>query len=103
MSRYLFDEDGIHDYINALKKIDEDMKASYVKAFNLKERIENCDWKGRANDAMVAFMDLTVVKFHSTFNTNSPIEEAIKEYESFEDVLSDFYRNFPTYLAMNKI
>jgi len=51
---------------------------------------------------MVAFMDL-IVMFHNKFNTDSPIEEAIKEYEAFEEVLSDFYRNFPTYLAMNKI
>jgi len=102
MSKYLFNEEGIHLFIYELKKIDEQMKSSYEKANALKGRIEDCDWEGRANDAMVAFMDL-IVMFHNKFNTDSPIEEAIKEYEAFEEVLSDFYRNFPTYLAMNKI
>ena len=103
MAKYLYNGQEINQLKCELKKIAEGMKTSYEKANKLKAEIETCEWEGRSHDAMVAFMDL-VVQYHDKFRcADNPIDVAIKDFETLDNTLGEFYKNFPQYLKLSKI
>ena len=103
MAKISYNGQEIKQLICELKKIEEGMKTSYDKADKLRTALMTCEWEGRSHDAMVAFMDL-IVQYHDKFRcADNPIDAAINDFETFNNTLEDFYRNFPEYLKLAKI